>query len=76
MKSAWLEARELADNRGPVNLALMTHDKYLKGPEGDKWREAMDKEMQTLHEFGTWELVDLPSGQKTAWAAQWRWNRL
>lgn len=31
----------------------------------EKWREAMDKEMNSILKNNTWELVDLPRGQKS-----------
>jgi hypothetical protein len=36
----------------------------LKGPYAPKWKEAMDTEMNTLMERGTWELTELPPGKK------------
>ena len=36
----------------------------LKGPYAPKWKEAMDTEMHTLMERGTWELTELPAGKK------------
>ena len=41
-----------------------TVDEALSGPYADKWKEAMDQEMHTLLERGTWELTELPPGKK------------
>jgi len=38
-------------------------DEARSGPEAEQWEAAMQKEMDTLHRMGTWELVDLPSGR-------------
>ena len=32
--------------------------------EGEKWRKAMEKELETLKTMGTWTLQDLPKDQK------------
>jgi hypothetical protein len=39
-------------------------EEALSGPYADKWKAAMDTEMQTLLERGTWELTQLPPGKK------------
>ena len=36
----------------------------LNGPHANDWKKAMDAEMATLTERGTWELVELPKGQR------------
>jgi hypothetical protein len=58
----WRDTRGGSD--GPVNLCWMTHEDYLRTDKAQHWREAMDREMGTLMEFGTWKLVDLPPGRK------------
>lgn len=39
-------------------------------PEKEKWKEAMCREMDSLHDNRTWELVELPKG-KQAVASKW-----
>ena len=41
-----------------------TASEALSGPYAEKWKEAMDTEMQTLLERGTWELTQLRPGKK------------
>ncbi|KAJ3543106.1 hypothetical protein NMY22_g3260 [Coprinellus aureogranulatus] len=41
-----------------------TREEALVGPEAGSWRKAMDEEMNTLKEMGTWELGELPSDRK------------
>ena len=41
-----------------------TTDEALRGPYAEQWKKAMDTEMQTLLERGTWELTELPPGKK------------
>ena len=36
----------------------------LKGPNANEWKEAMDKEIKTLTDRGTWVLEELPPGKK------------
>jgi hypothetical protein len=36
----------------------------MKGDDADKWQEAINAEYNTLLEQGTWELVELPPGEK------------
>lgn len=46
----------------PLTLA-----EALARPDADKWREAMQEELNSLHAHGTWDLVDattMPAGQR------------
>jgi hypothetical protein len=36
----------------------------LSGPDANKWRAAVDKELRRHHVNATWELVPLPPGRK------------
>ena len=36
----------------------------MHGPQSDKWRDATTLEYNTLIDNGTWEIVDLPPGEK------------
>lgn len=47
-----------------------TLNEALKGPDADLWKFAIDDEMKSLLENGTWELCDLPEGRKPI-AAKW-----
>ena len=49
---------------GEIPPEPKTVDEALTGPYADKWKQAMDTEMQTLLERGTWELTELPPGKK------------
>ena len=35
----------------------------LKGPYAPRWKKAMDTEMRTMMERGTWELIELSAGK-------------
>ena len=39
-------------------------EEALSGPHSKEWKKAMDKEIETLVERGTWELTELPKGKK------------
>ncbi|KAG8480687.1 hypothetical protein CXB51_025275 [Gossypium anomalum] len=43
---------------------LSTYTKVRSNPDGVKWNQAMNEEMQSLHKNRTWELVTLPKGKK------------
>ena len=43
----------------PTTLA-----EVLGGPDGEKWKESVQEEYNSLIENGTWELTDLPPGKK------------
>ena len=36
----------------------------INSEEGEHWRKAMEEEMETLKNMGTWVLKDLPKDQK------------
>ena len=36
----------------------------MKGDDADKWQDAVNAEYNTLLQHGTWELVELPPGEK------------
>jgi hypothetical protein len=42
----------------------MTYEGALAGADADLWRKAMDEEMTSLLENGTWELGNYPKGQR------------
>jgi hypothetical protein len=52
-----LEGRELPPEP-------LTAEEALHGPRATQWREAMDREWQTLQERGTWVLEELPEGRR------------
>ncbi|KAG8492742.1 hypothetical protein CXB51_010463 [Gossypium anomalum] len=41
-----------------------TYTEAISNPDGVKWKQAMNEEMQSLHKNRTWELVTLPKGKK------------
>ena len=41
------------------------HEEALAGDEGEKWKAAMDEEIKTLGEMGTWRLENLPTDRKS-----------
>ena len=36
----------------------------IRGDEGEKWKAAMDEEIERLGKMGIWRLKDLPADQK------------
>jgi hypothetical protein len=47
-----------------VGFAFLTADEAMSGADREHWQDAMEREIKTLQEFGTWELVELPPGRK------------
>ncbi|KAG8500107.1 hypothetical protein CXB51_003710 [Gossypium anomalum] len=41
-----------------------TYTEAISNPDGVKWKQAMNEEMQSLHKNRTWKLVTLPKGKK------------
>ena len=41
-----------------------TYQEAIRGSEVDKWKKAMDEEMQSLQKNKTWKLAQLPKGKK------------
>ena len=37
-----------------------SYEDAMNSPEAALWKSAMDEEINTLHEMGTWEKKDLP----------------
>ena len=46
----------------------------LSGPEKQKWKTAMDKEIQSIRDNDVWDLVELPK-QRTAIGCKWIFKR-
>ncbi|KAG8479822.1 hypothetical protein CXB51_029312 [Gossypium anomalum] len=42
----------------------VTYQEAMQSLESDKWKSAMDEEMQSLRKNNTWELAQLPKGKK------------
>jgi hypothetical protein len=71
-KPAWMidytSGEELADEDSLAHLALfaesdpITFDEAIKD---SKWRKAMDAEIEAIERNHTWELAELPEGEKT-----------
>jgi hypothetical protein len=47
-----------------VVVEPQTYEEALAGPDAEMWKKAMDEEMASLMENGTWELEKLPEGVK------------
>jgi hypothetical protein len=62
------DEEEDAGNDEHANLATdpepRTFKQAMHGNQSDRWREAATLEYNTLIENGTWEIVDLPYGEK------------
>jgi hypothetical protein len=62
------EEEQDADIGDQANTASVpgppTFKQAMNGAQSDSWREAATLEYNTLVENGTWEIVDLPEGQK------------
>lgn len=43
---------------------ITTFNEASNGVESEKWKKAMEAEIESLNENGTWKLVDLPKGKK------------
>ena len=61
------------DSDGEANFAVLlfasakesnTFGEAMRFPEKEKWQKAMDDEMNSLREKGTWKLVELPENRK------------
>ncbi|XP_029729121.2 uncharacterized protein LOC115266725 [Aedes albopictus] len=51
-----------------------TFNEAMKGPEAELWKAAMDDEMTSLQENGTWQLTDIPTGRKAV-GCKWIFKR-
>lgn len=58
-QGAFLAATNLTPAGDPT-----TYEHAIKTPEARYWQQAMEKEIGSLEDNGTWELVDLPPGRK------------
>ncbi|TPX44940.1 DNA-directed DNA polymerase, partial [Chytriomyces confervae] len=54
----------ILDNRNSIHYAFMTMDEALQGPDAQKWKAAVEKELTNFKHFKAFELVDLPPGKK------------
>ncbi|WP_216071954.1 Ty1/Copia family ribonuclease HI, partial [Acinetobacter baumannii] len=50
---------ELVDSQDPA-----TYREAIESPNSDKWRQAMESEMQSMYDNQVWNLVDAPQGAK------------
>jgi hypothetical protein len=57
-----------------TGCAFLTVEEAMITDDWPHWQTAMDKEIRTLEEFGTWRLVDLPPGRKTI-GCKWHLTR-
>jgi hypothetical protein len=54
----------VASKQSPELVEPKLFKQAMSGPNADKWYEACMAEMQAHFENGTWQLVQLPAGQK------------
>ena len=47
---------------GTLNSEPKSLDKVLRGPDADKWKEALNYKISQLEKLGTWMVEDLPKG--------------
>lgn len=47
-----------------VNSDPLSYEEALTSPESDLWKEAIQKEYDSMLKIGTWEQSELPSGRK------------
>ena len=59
-----LEEEEFAFRMNKDDLPKNYED-AIRGDEGEKWKNAMDEEIETLGKIGTWRLEDLPTDHKS-----------
>jgi hypothetical protein len=57
-----------------AGAVFLTVDEAMGSDDWKHWQAAMDKEIKTLEDFGTWKLVDLPEGRKTI-GCKWHLTR-
>ena len=41
-----------------------TYNRAIRAPNGELWREAINAELDSLHQNNTWEVVPYPKGRK------------
>jgi hypothetical protein len=53
---------------------LKNYENVIRGDEGEKWKTAMDEEIEMLGKMGTWKLEDLPADRKPV-GCRWVYDR-
>lgn len=48
----------------------VSYEEAMKRSDSSKWKEAIDREMQTLEENNTWEICDVPKNEKVV-SSKW-----
>ena len=64
----YVSGDELSDDDTAVHFALFADCNPITFQEANKeikWRRAMDEEIKSIEKNDTWELIDLPKGQKS-----------
>lgn len=64
----YVSGNELSDEDTIVQFALFAYSdpiKFKDAVKEEKWKKAMDMEIQAIERNDTWELTDLSKGQKT-----------
>ncbi|GKG53540.1 hypothetical protein Tco_0554940, partial [Tanacetum coccineum] len=54
-------------------LEPLTYQEAITCEDSSKWKAAMEEEIDSLRKNKTWELVDLPAGQKLV-SSKWLFN--
>lgn len=49
-----------------VNMAPRIRKEVMSGPHCDKWKTAMDEEIESLYKNNTWELTIFPKNKKSS----------
>ncbi|CAI7885450.1 unnamed protein product [Closterium sp. NIES-54] len=59
------EAKDAEEEEEEVQqVSEPTLKKALEGSDAEEWKKAMESELKSIEENGTWELVELPEGRK------------
>ena len=58
------EILEWDDNVISIDDIVLSAKEALAGPESEKWRNAMEDEMESLRKTGTWTLVEPPNNRQ------------
>ncbi|CAI7811526.1 unnamed protein product [Closterium sp. NIES-53] len=55
---------KLGEHEESGAAAKKHHEEVLESSDAEEWKKAMDSELKSIEENGTWELVELPEGRK------------
>lgn len=60
----WWKAKGLAARVQPFDFDPETFEQAMASSQADKWRQAIDEEMESLYQNNTFTTVQLPPGAK------------